>query len=138
MTTMGCFSVAGRPSRSATGAAAAGPAATTTGDAALPPVTNKPPFQGPAGDKHSNQSDKDAPNQARIRLKILNGPERFLRGVTGRRAKAAAGGVAVERTPEAAVAGEWAAARWEQAILGRRRTGRPDERRCAGSHDSHE
>jgi hypothetical protein len=44
MTMMGCFSVVRRLYRSATGATAAGPAATTIGDAALPLLTNKPPF----------------------------------------------------------------------------------------------
>lgn len=46
---MGCFSVAGRPSRSATGAAAAGPAAATNGNAAPFPLTDKPALAKPAG-----------------------------------------------------------------------------------------
>jgi hypothetical protein len=83
MTTMGCFSIAGRPSRSATGAAAAGPAATTAGDAALPPVTNKPPFQEPWGDKHSNQSAKDKAEDFKRDGAIL---------LTGRHREASEGG----------------------------------------------
>jgi hypothetical protein len=85
---MGCFSVAERLSKSATGATAAGPATMTIGDAALPPLTNKPPFPGPAGAKHSNQSVKDAPNQARIRLKIFKQVGVIL---TGRRREASEG-----------------------------------------------
>jgi hypothetical protein len=46
---MGCFSVAGRPSRSATGAAAAGPAAATHGKVALLPLTDRPALEKPAG-----------------------------------------------------------------------------------------
>jgi hypothetical protein len=88
MTMMGCFSVAGRLSRSAAGATAAGPAAATIGEAALPPLTNKPPFSGPAGAKHSDQSVKDAPNQARIGLKIFKQVGVIL---TGRRRAASEG-----------------------------------------------
>ena len=46
MTIMGCFTAAGVPSRSATGAAAAGPAAATTGVTALLPLRANPPFSG--------------------------------------------------------------------------------------------
>jgi hypothetical protein len=46
MTMMGCFSVAGRPFRSATGAAVA---AKATGDAALPALADSTPLARPAG-----------------------------------------------------------------------------------------
>ena len=68
MTMMGCFSVAGRPSRSATGAgAAAGPAAATNGKAAaLFPLTDKPALAKPAGGRSRHrQPVNNAANQAR-------------------------------------------------------------------------
>ena len=64
---MGCFSVAGGPSRSATGAAAAGPAAATNGRAALFPLTDKPALAMPAGGRSRyRQSVNNAANQARM------------------------------------------------------------------------
>lgn len=67
MTMMDCFSAAGRPSRSATGAAAAGPTAATNGKAAaLFPLIDKPALAKPAGGRSRHrQPVNNAANQSR-------------------------------------------------------------------------